>query len=864
MDLPRSLISAFLSLCCASGTGAALHGRAQAGDPRPPARDPTGLAPLAGRALEARLAALASEPEAAREAARGLFHPAAQGEPPALRRARAWLLVRAGTRDEVGPALTALAEAARDDRELAQLLLRFLGRPELGDEALEARCRALADLARAPASGALSADAIEALAELDQPVAHATLLQLVDDLAGASQRQAAGVLATRAGARAALLRRVFAGWPGPAAEYDDELAASLLAPLARALVDAPELGDDAALCAVLGQALRHPDARVAAAARHAGDAALARLELFGDAQRGERVLGQLAAGGVFGAPGAGAWGAEQRAELELWRTRAWLRHAADPAPAAALAAGYAARAAELGRERALVEARAALLAVAPPFAAGDQAGAQAQLERVPARLAALAAQAAGRAPAAAELIEAQHEELAALADLARLCLVLAPDVAATGALADELTRADPPSREPSRAGEPSRASERRALALGVHRHALAAQRAALRAERGGAHALDALFESELSLFELALENPRLPAWPGRRALALCEAVGRELAAVAPAELPGLGAANARPADSTLADPARLALLKDSELARLELVQREFARVSGRLLRVALGDPCGPAPALAERAAELWYEREEAVELLRAGDARGWRDLAELRLPSGLALELARAHRDEGRPEKARALLEELRRDLDASGAGARYLWGLELAAEIEMTLGSTWSDVDEPARAEEELRRSVERLEGIEQLIVERGFAPQAAARVRAQRASALVSLAVNANVKQRDPARALEWFEQAWQLRQDEFLRVLRACYRARAGRHDEARALLREVTPSPLNHYNMACTYALCGDTDLALDFLRRDLDQNQPSPDARAKQAAWARRDPDLASLAKDPRFVELVKE
>ena len=295
-----------------------------------------------------------------------------------------------------------------------------------------------------------------------------------------------------------------------------------------------------------------------------------------------------------------------------------------------------------------------------------------------------------------------------------------------------------------------------------------------------------------------------------------------------------------------------------------LLQREFGQLAARVLRATLEDPCGPDPDLAERAVLVSFERDDAADSLRSGEARGFEELRELRVPTTVVLQLARAHRDEGRPEKARALLETLRADLERSGAGSRYVWGLELEAQIEITLGSTWSDADEPARAAEELERAVERLQAIEDLIVERKLSPLAAARVRNQRASALVSLAVNANVKQHDPARELAYFERAWELRQDEFMRVLRACYRARAGRVDEARAILREIAPSPLAHYNMACTYALCGDTDLALDCLRREFEENQVSPDGAAKQRAWARQDPDLASLRADPRFVALVRD
>src|SRR6185503_3383249 len=152
-------------------------------------------------------------------------------------------------------------------------------------------------------------------------------------------------------------------------------------------------------------------------------------------------------------------------------------------------------------------------------------------------------------------------------------------------------------------------------------------------------------------------------------------------------------------------------------------------------------------------------------------------------------------------------------------------------------------DSGDPARAEVELVRAVERLEAIERALRERSASPGDFAVVRGMRSSALVSLAVNANVKMRDTKKAIEYFERAFELRQDEFMRVLLACYRARAGRADEARAILREITPSPANLYNVACTWALLGEKDLALDCLKRDLEENPMTPGAREKQKEWA---------------------
>ncbi len=124
------------------------------------------------------------------------------------------------------------------------------------------------------------------------------------------------------------------------------------------------------------------------------------------------------------------------------------------------------------------------------------------------------------------------------------------------------------------------------------------------------------------------------------------------------------------------------------------------------------------------------------------------------------------------------------------------------------------------------------------------------------------MSLAVNANVRLEDPERALGFFERAYELEQNEFMRVLLGCYRARSGHVEEARSALATVTPSPQLYYNLACTHALLGDIDLALDYLQREFAENHPTPGSLERQKEWARGDPDLAPLRGHPRFERLV--
>jgi tetratricopeptide (TPR) repeat protein len=173
-------------------------------------------------------------------------------------------------------------------------------------------------------------------------------------------------------------------------------------------------------------------------------------------------------------------------------------------------------------------------------------------------------------------------------------------------------------------------------------------------------------------------------------------------------------------------------------------------------------------------------------------------------------------------------------------------------------------DDDEPEKAEEELLSGLARLEEIEARLSDLGLGVRDLARVRNERASALVTLAVNANVKQGDTEKALRYFEQAFELRQDDFMRVLLACYRARDGKAEEAREILAEVTPTRALYYNLACTYALLGERERALELLEKELGLNHRGTLSLERQKEWARADPDLESLRDDPRFLWLVGE
>jgi len=363
-----------------------------------------------------------------------------------------------------------------------------------------------------------------------------------------------------------------------------------------------------------------------------------------------------------------------------------------------------------------------------------------------------------------------------------------------------------------------------------------------------------------SAVELVLDGDAIGVLDPARQIAIRLALGRALATAAASELVGFEPLAEFAADPRLA--LRRAWLEEVLRADLDRAQARHARASLAVERARSTRPGGASAAVRQEELEsrlILQAAWEDVASLAQGDEK---PLADTRSASWFAVTSARRLRDAGRGPEARVLLGRARADLDASGAAQRWLWGIELVAEIEAATGASFSDDEEPARAEVELLRAVERLRALEELLRERGAPPRALDAVRNQRASALVSLAVNANVRMHQPEKALEHFEAAWALRQDEFSRVLLACYRARSGRSAEARALLATVAPGPGTYYNLACTWALLGDRDAAFHWLAMELRENHAPGGSLERQQAWARKDPDLESLRGDARFVELV--
>ncbi|MCA9002493.1 MAG: hypothetical protein KDB61_11250, partial [Planctomycetes bacterium] len=244
-----------------------------------------------------------------------------------------------------------------------------------------------------------------------------------------------------------------------------------------------------------------------------------------------------------------------------------------------------------------------------------------------------------------------------------------------------------------------------------------------------------------------------------------------------------------------------------------------------------------------------------------GDRRA--ALRELRVPGRQALILARGLRAAGDLEGARKLVEAFKEDMTGDGvSNGWYYLGQERLARADLELGSNLSDADQPLEAKRWLQAGTERLQGIVDRLVEVGASEDSLTPYKDLLAGALVSLAVHANVRMGQPEEALAYYERAYALKQDDFMRVLLACYRARSGHVQEARDLLASVAVAPALFYNLACTHALLGDREQALYWLKRELTENHPEPASLKRQKEWAAQDPDLYSLREDPAFQALV--
>jgi hypothetical protein len=749
------------------------------------------------------------------------------------RRVRAELAREEGDEQAITPALLFLREP---DPAVRADLARFLGERRLLDAAAAQRTDALGSLARDDADAGVRAAAIEGLATIPVPGALAELDRLLDLLAGEERILAARTLAGHAGARERVVRRVVRAFSteGDAGRpLDAETLAVLLDAYGEALVHVPGGGAGADERRPFHLGREHPAPIVRLAARTALEALFAGLARESDAERAYGVFDGLRADGF------------PALELAYRRATYALTSDADPAPARAAAAEILAR--TRGREDSELRewrVRGALLMAGAELAALRFDAALALCDEAERVLSGLAADRPELLPSPREPSQgnvdraASHAHLAALIDLWRATLWLA-------------------------SGRPPGDAELQAYLRGMYvRQLEAAIAGSANHARVPLDGFQPLLDDNLGPVNLVLSNPDAAAWPRARALALLADLGRALAGVSAFELPGFEpASDVEALRDPLADPERRQLLERLLAAELEGVEKELYEALDRDERDEEKELRLLMQQLRLRA-DVKRLREGSVEVLRAH-----------RSVSDFAHELALSLLTDGNAEEARRLCERMKADLAAAAALGAGPVSEPLVAELEATIGSAWMDDGRPAEAEAAFLQAAARLKAYEAELKDNqgpgaGDPERKLAlalwieNVRSQRSDVLLSLAVNANVRQNDQEKALDYFEQAFELKQNDFLRVLLACYRARSGRAAEARAILAEVEGTPVLYYNLACTHALLGDQELALDYLARELAENHASERSRARQAEWARADPDLESLRAHPRFERLL--
>lgn len=734
------------------------------------------------------------------------------------RRARAWLLEQAGDERCIAPAVQLLEDP---DALVRSHAVRFLAQPELRSVGAAERALALEAVASGDPDGELRRRALRGLGDLEHPDSTAALGRLVDSLTPPERGAAARALATQSRAREVVVARVRAAFEEPTQTPPDVLV-QLLATYGSCLAELPGGGVAIGERVPFIQGPRHPDARLRIESARALERYLLRLRVLGELERADEMLAQLVGEGL------------DDAELLAQRAILALEEGADPEVALVVARELVARSPALIEDLETRKRHAAgrvleavsLLALARPEEAvvaldqADVALVGIVLQRLDLRSKTRAVDHAGAL------------ETRALVELYRAIALLAAGGEAN----------DP------RVLEHARVS---------HQHSLEGQLVLLRGlETTQLTGFDQLLLHALGPVNLLFQNPRNKVLPRARAVSLERALCRALATVAPHELPGFAPLTALQPRHTspLKDPHRKDLL---QTIQSESYRVERRNIEARLERIPRDDP----NRLAWRRALLILERDRLQS--EASDT----SLLRWRMPSNAGLIVSGHLRDEGEFRAARMLAEQIKQHLserDYPTALFQTGWVMEeYKARTDLRIGNAWMDEEQPERAEVVLLEALARLEVLERDFEDNGVAPAGVIMVQRLRADALVSLAVNANVKLAQPDAAVAYFEQAFELREDDFTRILLACYRARVGRAEEARALIAETPVLPANYYNLACTYSLMGELDLALDFLERDFLEIRSSAGALKRQQEWARGDPDLVALREHPRFEALTK-
>jgi len=800
----------------------------------PPFAGPTPTAPRAHGAAEDAAAELEARVDALRERGADGALAALDGfaERPLDERRALSVVVRDVGDERAIPA--ALAVLDDPDELVRRNLITLLARPD--QPSVEERADALFERARTDVVGSLRRMAILGLTSIGGDAAVTRLERGVRELEPEDRRAAAVALASLPAARervVELVQQSFAeGASRPAARLSTDVLATLLDAYGQRLAETGAGGTASADRApfVLGRS--HPAADVRSAAEGALSRFVGTLRYLGRGERAEVALGALIDEGLD--------------PTDLWRRRAQLALDGDVDLELARRAAIEIRrlaAHPHEADRLFWLWRADLLAAATELLDDRPSAAATPLERARGTCEALLGLGYESLPPNRELL------------LERELLSTRPEAYERLALVEvfEIVRLVATGRG---------AGDRQVLehARSAHVALLRAQLAARRSFQDMPYTWDrVLNEDRLSPLVLFGSGRTVGALTTERALALARTTCRAAAAVSARELigfapiPGIAPSLADPLD----DPERIALLDDIQSVELRMVERKIASV--RLEK--------QAAELAGR--ERTPQLDDQLRLLRDRQRRLSRErgsvedgLPRMRPPARAGLRLAELLRVDGRSEEALELARELRRDYDALDVFPD-LPTLLLSSRIDSALGAALTDLGRADEADQVMSEAVARLEELEAELQTRGFGADQVQTVRETRMNVLVSLAVNANVKQRRPDLALEYFERAYAIRQDDFMRVLLGCYRARAGLEDEARRAIRDVIPSPSTYYNLACTHALLGDTDLALDYLQRDFAENHASPSSLEHQQEWARDDPDLEGLAGDPRFERLLE-
>ena len=744
----------------------------------------------------------------------------------AERRARATALAAEPEATDLAEGLALLADA--DPRTRVQAAA-YLGAVELepGGDSTEGRHSALVQLAELDPVLDVRHAGLEALAEVGDAAAVEALASLARSLSPTGRVRAAQLLAgdlylTSDAARERLELAVRGSFAEGAKALPDDVLAIWLPSYARRLAERDRGGDLALERAPIVLSLRDPAPHVRIAAEAALEVLLDRLRELERYERAERLLARLAEDGVATRP------------LLFARARGLLQEGG-VSPTVALS-GARRLAQSKGDddpiEDATWRARAAQL----------EAGALLALERWDEAEEALERAADLYDGLIARRLDGHGERGAAMqrdALLARALVefTVAFRLAAGGADGDDLTLLQ--------------------RLRSAHVLQLRAQLVATDGSVGDLVGLELLLVSELSPYRLVFAFRPHEAWPAARALDLQGSLGRSLASISAREMPGFEPYDKLPGPlaDPLGDPRRANLLAEIGRAELRALQKAYDRLSAERLK-----NFDSSRQLENELASLSF----AMRRLRSdlADVPLAERFYDLRQPAATALQYAESLRNEGRHEASREVAERFVEALEEEELRQQYSWAVRLTAQAELSIGGSYSDAEEPAEAETHLLEALDLLEGLKTFFDERGAAGAARA-VDNDIAEALVSLAVNANVKGKDPDKALGFFERAYAIRQDDFMRVLLACYRARSGQEAEARELIRGVPESPRAYYNLACTYALLGDVGEALRFLEKDFRANRTSAAALEKQKAWARSDPDLAALQGDPRFEVLTE-